>query len=121
MSEAQRVRNELDIHHFIVTLGADGVLYVGDTIEHYAATAQEVFDVTGAGDTFTAALAFGIYNNLPVQDAVIVANKMSGLSVATSGTYAIQPNHFNEAMDEINEYINNRTQGIYREESLDLL
>ena len=121
MSEAQRVRNELDIHHFIVTLGADGVLYVGDTIEHYAATAQEVFDVTGAGDTFTAALAFGIYNNLPVQDAVIIANKMSGLAVATSGTYAIQQNHFNEAMDEINEYINNRPQGLYREESLALL
>lgn len=121
MSEAQRLRHELNIEHFIVTLGPEGVLYVGDSIEHYEATAQEVFDVTGAGDTFTAALAYGIYNNLQVQDAVIIANKMAGLAVSTSGTYVINPKDFNEAMEEINEYINNRSQRFHREKLMALL
>ena len=121
MTEAQRLRHELEIDHFIVTLGPEGVLYVGDSIEHYEATAQEVFDVTGAGDTFTAALAYGIYNNLEVQDAVIVANKMAGLAVSTTGTYVINPKDFNEAMEEIYEYINNRTPRIHREELMALL
>lgn len=121
MSEAQRIRHELEVDHFIVTLGPEGVLYVGDSIEHYEATAQEVFDVTGAGDTFTAALAFGIYNNLEVQDAVILANKMAGLAVSKPGTYVINPTDFNEAMEEINEYINNRTPRVHREELMALL
>jgi D-beta-D-heptose 7-phosphate kinase/D-beta-D-heptose 1-phosphate adenosyltransferase len=121
MSEAQRLRHELEIDHFIVTLGPEGVLYVGDSIEHYEATAQEVFDVTGAGDTFTAALAYGIYNNLEVQDSVIIANKMAGLAVSKPGTYVINPKDFNEAMEEINEYIDNRSQRIHREELMALL
>ena len=121
MSEAQRLRHELEIDHFIVTLGPEGVLYVGDSIEHYDATAQEVFDVTGAGDTFTAALAYGIYNNLQVQDAVILANKIAGIAVSKTGTYVINPTDFNKAMEEINEYINNRAQGIHRQELMALL
>ena len=121
MSEAQRLRHELEIDHFIVTLGPEGVLYVGDSIEHYDATAQEVFDVTGAGDTFTAALAYGIYNNLEVQDSVILANKMAGLAVSKSGTYVINPKDFNEAMENINEYINNRSSRFHREKLMALL
>lgn len=38
MTEAQRLRHELEIDHFIVTLGPEGVLYVGDSIEHYEAS-----------------------------------------------------------------------------------
>jgi D-beta-D-heptose 7-phosphate kinase/D-beta-D-heptose 1-phosphate adenosyltransferase len=121
MTEAQRLRHELEIEHFIVTLGPEGVLYVGDSVEHYEATAQEVFDVTGAGDTFTAALAYGIYRSCDVQDAVIIANKMAGLAVSKPGTYVISPTDFNEAMEEINEYINNRAPRIHREELMALL
>lgn len=102
---ARRVRDELDIEHFMVTLGSDGVLYVGDVIEHYPAVETEVFDVTGAGDTFTATLAICCDMNIEIFKSVIVANIMSGEAVKHIGTYSINPNKLAEA---INEVTNNR-------------
>ena len=98
--EARRVREELNIENFIVTLGAEGVILVGDQIEHYPATARSVSDVTGAGDTFTAALAICCFMNMPVYQGVIVANLMAGEAVQTSGTYML---NYNKLVYQIEE------------------
>ena len=98
LSEGRRIRELLNIEHFIVTLGSEGVLYVGDEIQHYPATAQEVYDVTGAGDTFTACLAICIALQLKVYQAVRVANIMSGHAVSTKGTYIINAETFDEEL-----------------------
>lgn len=98
--EARRVREELNIENFIVTLGAEGVILIGDQIEHYPATARSVSDVTGAGDTFTAALAICCFMNMPVYQGVIVANLMAGEAVETSGTYMLNYNNLVHHIEE---------------------
>ena len=117
LSEGRRVRELLNIEHFIVTLGSEGVLYVGDEIQHYPATAQEVYDVTGAGDTFTACLAICIALKLNVPQAVRVANIMSGYAVSTKGTYILNAESFEEELRRLaNVDSSNRFEGVYWEE-----
>jgi D-beta-D-heptose 7-phosphate kinase/D-beta-D-heptose 1-phosphate adenosyltransferase len=98
---ARRVRDELDVEHFLVTLGSEGVIYVGDTIEHYPATTQKVFDVTGAGDTFTATLAICASLDMPMYKSIIVSNAMAGHAVKTNGTYSLNYNVLDEEMKKV--------------------
>ena len=83
----------------IITLGEDGVLLVGDSLEHYESTVQEVSDVTGAGDVFMAALVLGLEFQWPVSKATRVANRLAGLSVSKSGTYIITKQDWKEASE----------------------
>jgi len=84
--------HELNVAHLIVTLGSEGVAYCGPTgWLSIPSEGQEVFDVTGAGDTFTAVLAYGISKNLDMVNAIKLANKAAGVAVSHRGTYVIQP------------------------------
>ena len=57
--------------------------------QHFPATAREVFDVTGAGDTVlaTCALALGAGANL--EEAIILANHAAGIVVGKVGTAVV--------------------------------
>tara|TARA_B100000131_G_C18118919_1_gene612187 strand:- start:2945 stop:3817 length:873 start_codon:yes stop_codon:yes gene_type:complete len=101
--EARRARDELNIEHFLVTLGSEGVIYVGDEIEHYPATTQDVFDVTGAGDTFTAALALCTEINLPMYQSIIVANAMAGYAVRSRGTSTLNYDTLDEEIKKVRQ------------------
>lgn len=94
MEDASR---DLNIPHFIVTLGQDGVAYRGPTgWILIPSEAREVFDVTGAGDTFTAVLAYAVSQGLDMIDAIKLANKGSGVAVSHRGTYVITPADLND-------------------------
>jgi D-beta-D-heptose 7-phosphate kinase/D-beta-D-heptose 1-phosphate adenosyltransferase len=79
-----------DVGAFVVTRGGAGVTVVtADDDHHIPARAVEVFDVTGAGDTFAAALA--VTHALgwnPVRSAQL-ANLASSIVVTKSGTAAV--------------------------------
>ena len=59
--------------------------------------------------------------NVLRKNSCIACAASAGLAVSTTGTYVINPKDFNEAMEEIYEYINNRTPRIHREELMALL
>ncbi len=87
---AKKIIEKFNLGGLIVTRSAAGMTLIdGEKIAHIKARAQEVFDVSGAGDTviavFTAALAGG----LPSQDAAYLANVAAGVVVAKVGTYAV--------------------------------
>lgn len=105
INKAALTRDHLQLNYLIVTLGSEGVLLIGDSIEHYPATQQEVYDVTGAGDTFVAGLALSLHQGLNISQATIVANKLAGISVGHNGTYVIT----NEDWEKSSEDFINRT------------
>ncbi len=73
----------------IITLDAEGVMYVSENEEiHMKATAQEVTDVTGAGDTFIAVFASYFDANNIIR-SLEIANAAAGISVSRFGTYAV--------------------------------
>ena len=71
------------IQRAVVTLGGDGALLVspeGDL--HFPACRTRAVDTTGAGDTFTAALAVAVLQGRSLSDSVQWASNAAALSVA---------------------------------------
>ena len=101
MAKAQLTRDHLELDHLVVTLGEDGVLLVGDSIEHYESRVEEVFDVTGAGDTFMAGLALGIEAGMSISASTRTANKLAGIAVSHNGTYTITGEDWIESIKEL--------------------
>ena len=87
---ASYVMNAYKIKNVINTRSEKGIsLFLSDEQIHIPTSAQEVFDVSGAGDTVIAAMAAGIAGGLSVYDAAVMANFAAGIGVGKVGTYAV--------------------------------
>lgn len=77
----------------LITLGGDGMLLceAGQKPAHFETRAQEVFDVSGAGDTVIATIAACLAAGAPLIDACNLANQAAGIVVGKLGTFAIDP------------------------------
>ncbi|MFT6092617.1 MAG: D-beta-D-heptose 7-phosphate kinase/D-beta-D-heptose 1-phosphate adenosyltransferase [Pseudohongiellaceae bacterium] len=84
------VRN-LGLQAMLITRGEHGMTLIRpDSPElHLPARAQEVFDVTGAGDTVISVLASALAAGDNLADATALANLAAGLVVGKLGTAAI--------------------------------
>ena len=72
--------------NMIVTHGANGALWDHQT---FPVPITRVFDVTGAGDTFLAALVF-YYIQLPdLKESINFANRCASIAVQNPGTYTL--------------------------------
>lgn len=76
--------NDDNINKFIITMGGNGVSHNG--IVYMQEKNAPTIDVSGAGDTFTAALALSLYNNKSLPEAIRMANKMAYRVVLKRGT-----------------------------------
>ncbi len=72
--------------NLVVTYGKGGAKWKGIS---YPTNVVEVSDVSGAGDTFLAALVYGHYAFGSMDEAIRLANRCSGFVVQKSGTYAL--------------------------------
>ena len=72
--------------NMIVTHGANGALW---NKKQFTVPITRVFDVTGAGDTFLAALVW-YYIQLPsMEEAIAFANRCAAVAVQNPGTYTL--------------------------------
>ncbi len=96
---ARTAKERFAIKNVVVTRSERGMSLVNDTqVLHCPATAIEVFDVSGAGDTVAASLLAGVAGKLDLADAILMANKAAGIVVAKVGTY---PVHREELLKEM--------------------
>lgn len=86
-----RLLDELELGALLITRGEHGMtlLRPGQPELHMPTRAQEVFDVTGAGDTVVAALAAALSAGSALDEATALANLAAGLAVGKLGTAAI--------------------------------
>ncbi len=70
----------------VITLGKDGMLICDNGFRIIQTISEEVFDVTGAGDTVLSALALSCLSNASVYDSAIIANHAAGIKVRKKGT-----------------------------------
>lgn len=90
MDAAAKLRKTLGLDYLAVTRGEEGIsLIVEDKTSHLAATARQVFDVSGAGDTVIATLAAGLLAGLDFINALQLANIAAGVVVGKVGTVPI--------------------------------
>ena len=83
-------REQLQCTALLVTQGADGMtLFTAGQAQHVPAVAEEVFDVSGAGDTVISTLGAAVGMGLTFQCAVEIANAAAGIVVRKAGTTPI--------------------------------
>ena len=87
---AQHLRVELGLEALLVTRSEQGMTLFSEQGRHHIdAQAQEVFDVSGAGDTVLATLAVMRAAGLPWFEAVDWANRAGGIVVGKLGTSVV--------------------------------
>ena len=90
---APNVIGTFGLSGLVVTRSAAGLTLIdGGKISHIKARAQEVFDVSGAGDTVIAAFTAALAGGLDSAAAAYLANVAAGVVVAKVGTYAVDCN-----------------------------
>jgi D-beta-D-heptose 7-phosphate kinase / D-beta-D-heptose 1-phosphate adenosyltransferase len=90
LAGAKELKKKLGLQFLAVTRGEEGITLLEGSEEHQiAATAKQVFDVSGAGDTVIATLAAGLIHGLTAQEALQLANTAAGIVVGKVGTVPI--------------------------------
>jgi D-beta-D-heptose 7-phosphate kinase/D-beta-D-heptose 1-phosphate adenosyltransferase len=86
--EALKNIQETDVS--IITLGSEGIaLSEGGKVQIFPALSSEVFDVTGAGDTFIATLSFAIAKGKSIIESCEIANYASGVVIGKHGCVTV--------------------------------
>ncbi|MDE3068139.1 MAG: carbohydrate kinase [Verrucomicrobiota bacterium] len=90
---AERLLNELRPAVLLITLGEQGMLLCerGQKPFHILTVAQEVFDVSGAGDTVIATFTLAIAGGASPMEAAILSNHAAGIVVGKIGTATTAP------------------------------
>ena len=84
----------------LLTRSEKGMSYLARDVEpiHVEAAAQQVFDVSGAGDTVIATFAVALARDFDIRTSVQLANLSAGLAVAKVGTAPIHIKELCEAL-----------------------
>ena len=87
---AEVLRAELDLEALLVTRSEEGMTLFSSTgAMHEPTQAQEVYDVSGAGDTVIATLGLMMAAGSNMQDAMRIANRAAGVVVGKLGTATV--------------------------------
>ncbi|WP_418179817.1 D-glycero-beta-D-manno-heptose-7-phosphate kinase [Aliarcobacter lanthieri] len=96
--EASKVLKEkCNLEVSLITLSEQGIAIFDDNLTIKPTVAREVYDVTGAGDTVIASIAFALGNDLSIDESVSFANLSAGIVVGKIGSATA-------TLDEIYEY-----------------
>ena len=93
MRVAEKLLGELKPALLLITLGDQGMLLCqrGHQPFHIPTVAQEVFDVSGAGDTVIASFTLAIAAGASPVEAAIFSNHAAGVVVGKVGTATVTP------------------------------
>ena len=100
IAKADTLIDELNLQALLVTRSEHGMALVSQNETPYLlkSEAQEVFDVTGAGDTVMAALATGYASGMTLQNAVHLANQAASIVVRKVGTSTVSKAELDESI-----------------------
>ena len=90
--EAAQAFSNINHCGVLLTKGAKGITLIGGgkVIKNWPTQAKEVFDVSGAGDTVTAAFTLAMASGATEEEAVVFANKAAGVVVGKHGTATVK-------------------------------
>lgn len=89
IDKASALKQCLALDFLAVTRGEEGITLIAEQTDYLSATAKQVFDVSGAGDTVIATLAAGLIHGLNPLDSLALANLAAGVVVGKVGTVPI--------------------------------
>ena len=80
----------------LITLSEDGIAIYDDKMKVFPTVAKEVFDVTGAGDTVIASIAFALSAGKNIEETAKFANLAAGVVVGKIGSATVSINEIEE-------------------------
>ena len=91
LAAAKALHRRYDFAHIMVTRSEKGITVIrkDGKVWNNPATAREVFDVSGAGDTVAATFLAAIASRLSIRTSLQIANAAAGIVVTKVGTYPI--------------------------------
>ncbi len=91
LAAARQIREEISCEAVLITRGEAGMALLegDDSLVTIPTMAQEVYDVTGAGDTVAATLALGLAAGCSMTEAAVLANHAAGIVVGKIGTASV--------------------------------
>ena len=92
-----KLKQECDLGISLITLSEDGIATYDKEVKIFPTVAKEVFDVTGAGDTVIASIAFALSAGKNIEQAAAFANLAAGVVVGKIGSATV-------SLAEIEEY-----------------
>ncbi|MDE5602924.1 MAG: D-glycero-beta-D-manno-heptose-7-phosphate kinase [Helicobacter sp.] len=82
----KKLKQMCDLEFSLITLSEDGIAVLDETLKTIPTVAKEVFDVTGAGDTVIAALAYMFALQKNILQSVYFANAAAAVVVNKIGS-----------------------------------
>ncbi|NOT77949.1 MAG: D-glycero-beta-D-manno-heptose-7-phosphate kinase [Bacteriovoracaceae bacterium] len=102
---AEILVDKLAIEKLVITLGGDGMALIDTKIQSHLTIiptlANEVFDVSGAGDTAISALTSALLSGATLEEAAWIGNCASGVVVGKKGTATVDLLELREFYDQI--------------------
>lgn len=86
LNAIKKLKDDYHLTYALITLSEDGIAIFDSKLTQIPTLAKEVFDVTGAGDTVIAALAFGLCNNMDIYKSASFANAAAAVVVGKIGS-----------------------------------
>jgi D-beta-D-heptose 7-phosphate kinase/D-beta-D-heptose 1-phosphate adenosyltransferase len=101
LEASRKLMSTWQCQSLLVTLGEQGMLLFEGGAEplHLPASAREVFDVSGAGDTALAVLTLSLVAGATPAEAAALANRASGIVVGKLGTATVTAEELAQAYD----------------------
>ncbi|WP_345975141.1 D-glycero-beta-D-manno-heptose-7-phosphate kinase [Sulfurimonas sp. HSL3-7] len=91
------LKEQCSLERSMITLSEDGIAIYDGEVKRFPTVAQEVFDVTGAGDTVIASIAFALSAGLSIEETARFSNLAAGVVVGKIGSATV-------TLDEIEIY-----------------
>lgn len=92
-----KLKTDCDLGISLITLSEDGIAVYDDEMKKFPTVAKEVYDVTGAGDTVIASIAFALSAGQSIEETAKFSNLAAGVVVGKIGSATV-------TLDEIEEY-----------------
>ncbi|OIQ18007.1 MAG: hypothetical protein BM556_10100 [Bacteriovorax sp. MedPE-SWde] len=103
---------DLELEKLVITLGAEGMALVDtkldNTVRYIPTVANEVYDVSGAGDTSISLLISALQTGATLEEAAWVSNCGAGVVVGKMGTATVNQEELLDYFDIISKKMHNK-------------
>ncbi|WP_413831003.1 D-glycero-beta-D-manno-heptose-7-phosphate kinase [Desulfobacula sp.] len=97
-----KIMDQVKLERLIITCGKDGMVLFDKGCDPYTieSKAQQIFDVSGAGDTAISLLGLGLATGASFKESAMVANAAAGIVVAKVGTATASIDELRRALED---------------------
>jgi len=114
LKAGNRILQNVGLDRLLITCGKDGMVLFEQNKEPYkvSAKAQQVYDVSGAGDTVLAVFGLAIASGASFKNCVTLANTAAGIVVGKVGTATVSRQELATALEPYEDSLSSKHKSL---------